>query len=98
MQSTNVPNVRRPKSSATRGVSLGRLGQPTPSTVQAMFLRRFQNLLEKRAEHSEQYPESDWRRRLIDKALYSTYRDCLDLELGEDVRELLKGGQEVPTP
>ena len=97
MQSTNVPSIWRPRSSGAQGVPVERLRRPLHTPEQVMFLRRFHDLLEKRAAYGERYPETDWRRRLIDKALYSTYCDCLELELGDEVRELLRAGHEVPT-
>jgi hypothetical protein len=61
---------------------------------QTLFLRRLEDLLEKRQLHTGLHPDGDWRRRLIDKALYSTYRDCLDLSVGDEARELLQRGRE----
>src|SRR5437773_8529547 len=97
MQSTNVPSIWRPRSRGAQVVPVEQLRPPLHSAEQALFLRRFHDLLEKRATYGDRYPETDWRRRLIDKALYSTYRDCLELELGGEVRELLRAGHEVPT-
>jgi hypothetical protein len=92
MQSSNVPNVWRSRSGPLANPALDRFRRPSLTPEQALFLRRFQNLLDKRQEF-EPLPMIDWRRRLIDKALYSTYRDCLDLDVGREVRDILERGR-----
>jgi hypothetical protein len=93
MQSSNVSNVWRPRQAPPTGPAIDRFRRPAHTEEQTLFLRRFQSLLEKRVECAERFPVSDWRRRLIDKALYSTYRDCLDLDVGDEVRDILERGR-----
>jgi hypothetical protein len=96
MQSSNVPNVWRPRPGSTANQPLDRLRRSTLSTEQSMFLKRFSDLVEKRRQNVGRFAESDWHRRLVDKALFSTYRDCLDLDVGEEARGILRRGQVTP--
>jgi hypothetical protein len=93
MQSSNIPNVWRPRGTTPSNPTLDRFRRPTLTFEQALFLKRFQDLTDKRRLHAEILPEDDWRRRLIDKALFSTYRDCLDLDVSDEVRDILERGQ-----
>jgi hypothetical protein len=58
--------------------------------TQAFFLARLQDLIARRQEQGSQLPADDWRLRLLDKALYSSFRDCVDLGVGDDARSLLR--------
>src|SRR5262249_2786635 len=90
MQSSNVPNVWRPRHGTPGNPALDRFRRPTHTSEQALFLRRFQDLLDKRFQFADRLPASDWCRRLIDKALCSTYVDCLDLDVRDEVRDILE--------
>ena len=90
MQTTNLSNVWGTRTSSTQATSVDRLRRTAHSQEQALFLHRFQALLAKRHQHIQHLQPTDWRLRLIDKALYSTYQDCLDLTLGDEVREILR--------
>jgi hypothetical protein len=92
MQSSNVSNVWRTRPGSPGSPVLDRFRRPAHTPEQALFLKRFQDLLEKR-HHADRLPANDWRRRLIDKALYSTYLDCLDLDVGGEVRDILERGR-----
>lgn len=59
------------------------------SPIQSLFLNRLSRLLHLREEWHGRRPPSDWRVRLIDKAIYSTYRDCLELGIAETAREMI---------
>jgi len=58
--------------------------------VQSLFLLRFQGLISKRKQTVGLIEVADWRSRLLEKALYSTYRDCTDLGIGEEASRLLR--------
>ena len=94
MQTTNLSNVwgARPGPAS----SIDRLRRPAHSQEQSLFLHRFETLLSKRQQHLGRLPPGDWRMRLIDKALYSTYRDCLALSVGDEVREILRRERKEP--
>ncbi len=82
MQATNGPDT------LNRSYPGGPLRGYTP--VQSLFLTRLQSLVAKRQQHAGQLEATDWRLRLLDKALYSTYRDCVELGVGEQARGVLR--------
>lgn len=90
MQTTNLSNVWGPRTSSASTSSGERLRRPAHTQEQLLFLQRFQTLLAKRHQQVGHLQPNDWRLRLIDKALYSTYQDCLALNLGDEVREILR--------
>jgi hypothetical protein len=57
------------------------------SRLQKHFLKRLNRLLSLRAEQSEQVNEPGLR--LIDRAIYSTYCDAVDLGVTADAQRLL---------
>ena len=65
------------------------LGPDPASEMQALFLVRLSALLEKRDGKAPGTfnPEQ---RRLLDKAIYSTFRDCIDLNVSSQARSLLR--------
>ena len=63
--------------------------------LQTLFLRRLQGLIEKRRLHVGTLPPSDWRIRLIDKALYSTYSDCLQVGLSDEAQTLIRQARQA---
>lgn len=93
MQSSNIPNVWRPRNNSSTNSPLERLRRSSQTIEQTMFLKRLHDLSDKRRQNADRLVASDWRRRLIDKALYSTYRDCLSLDVGEEAREILRHQQ-----
>lgn len=88
MQTSNTQNLWKPRAGTSPNPYSGNLRRH--SAEQALFLRRFRDLLEKRQQYSGRFAISDWRRRLIDKALYSTFLDCMSLEVGDEAREILR--------
>lgn len=87
MQTSNTQNLWKPRTGTSPNPYSG--GLRRHSVEQSLFLRRFRDLLEKRQQYSGRFASGDWRRRLIDKALYSTYLDCLSLDVGDEAREIL---------
>jgi len=90
MQTTNLSNVWGTRTSSNPTSSVDRLRRPAHTQEQSLFLHRFEVLLTKRHQHAGRLQPSDWRLRLLDKALYSTYRDCLSLSVGDEAREILR--------
>ncbi len=82
MQASDRPNL------INRSQPGGPLRGYTP--VQSLFLLRLQGLIGKHQQYTGRVASSDWRLRLLDKALYSTYRDCVDLSIGDEARNLLR--------
>lgn len=64
------------------------------SPTQLFFLMRLSYLQRQRRETMNVLDAGDWRMRLIHKALYSTYQDCLDQGVGEEAKLLM--AQQAP--
>lgn len=65
------------------------------SPLQLFFLMRLSWLQRQRRECINVLDANDWRMRLLHKALYSTYQDCLREGVEEEAKILL--GQQQPT-
>lgn len=61
----------------------------TYSTLQTFYLLRMMRLLKLQKEVANPLDVSDWRLRLLNKAIYSTYCDCVALSLGNEARTLM---------
>ena len=57
--------------------------------TQLHFLMRLSHLQKQRRETVNVFETTDWRVRLINKSLYSTYRDCEELGVGEEAKLLM---------
>ncbi len=68
--------------------TLGSANLPAYTPLQLHSLMRLRDLLRKREEVGDSLKSGDWRLRLLDKAIYSTYRDCLELGVGNDAKAL----------
>ena len=58
------------------------------SNLQMFFLVRLGHLLRLRREWAGKLSSEHWRLRLLDKAIYSTYQDCLEQGLSADTKAL----------
>jgi hypothetical protein len=65
--------------------------------VQLFFLLRLERLLRLRREHAALSTASDWWAKLLNKAIYSTYCDCIEQKVGEDAKKLLARDQAATT-
>ena len=64
------------------------IGPDIAGATQALFLSRLRQLLERRYQSIESYtPEQQ---RALDRAIYSTFCDCLELGLNGQARALLR--------
>ena len=66
----------------------GRSGPRSFSAVQTLFLLRLTKLLGDRQDWSKRLAADDWRIRLLNKAIYSTFCDCVEQGIAEDARDL----------
>ncbi len=67
----------------------GRQARIKPYTeLQLFFLLRLERLLRVRREHAALANSNDWWAKLLNKAIYSTFCDCIELAVGEDARSL----------
>ena len=61
--------------------------------LQRFYLQRLRRLVATRQEHGINLTSGSSELRLLDRAVYSTFCDCLDLGSGEDARAVLRGEQ-----
>jgi hypothetical protein len=59
------------------------------SPTQLFFLMRLSYLQRQRRECVNVLENADWRMRLLNKALYSTYQDCVEAGVGTEAKLLL---------
>lgn len=62
--------------------------------LQAHFLRRLIQLRQRRTACAQQSPVDPWLLAVLDRAVYATYRDCVEMGLGEEARRVLARGVE----
>ncbi len=67
----------------------------TYTAWQLFFLERLAWLHKQRRECVNVLSPSDWQMRLLNKALYSTYRDCVDVGVEEGAKLLLAKEQQT---
>jgi len=65
----------------------GGLRSYTPT--QLFFLTRLSWLVRQRRELINTLDTTDWHRKLLDKALYSTFLDCMEEGVGDEAKGLL---------
>lgn len=58
--------------------------------VQVHCLLRLARLLTLRREHGNSLQADDWRNKLLNKATYSTYCDCMEAGVANDARTLFQ--------
>ncbi len=63
------------------------------SEIQLFFLLRLERLLRLKREHATLSSASDWWTKLLSRAIYSTFCDCIEQGVGEDARKLLARDQ-----
>ncbi len=68
-------------------VQTGGLRSYTP--IQLFLLTRLASLVRQRREFINMLDAGDWKRKLLDKALYSTYLDCVEQGVGDEAKGLL---------
>lgn len=68
--------------------TLPELTEALTAQVQALFLSRLRSLLDKRHGGAARLTEAQGK--LLDKAIYSTFCDCLELGMNAQARALLR--------
>ena len=63
--------------------------------TQLFFLTRLTGLVRQRRELVNTLDQSDYRRKLLDKALYSTFMDCTEEGLADEAKNLLAHQNQV---
>jgi hypothetical protein len=65
-------------------------GLQSYSPFQLLFLLRLARLLRERQDWARKLNSGDWRIRLLNKAIYSTFCDCVEQGVAEDARSLFE--------
>ena len=65
-------------------------GLQSYSPFQLLFLLRLARLLRERQEWARKLSSNDWRIKLLNKAIYSTFCDCVEQGVAEDARSLFE--------
>jgi len=66
------------------------------SAVQLFFIIRLSKLIGQRRDCERALDTDDWRMKLLNKSIYSIYRDCVELGIGEDARTLFRQEKNAP--
>lgn len=61
--------------------------------MQLLFLLRLSRLLRQREEYSKLLSPDDWRMKLFNKSIYSTFCDCVEQGTGDDAKSLFQQHQ-----
>ncbi len=81
-------------SGAERNISGGIRGEPQRPVLllylQSFFLKRLERGIHLREEYAVLGQSGDWWMKLLDRFIYSSFCDCLDLGVGEDARRLMR--------
>jgi hypothetical protein len=89
-------NQERPSTPGTQALGIGdlrrRLGGRgrAHNAMQSHFLLRLARLLTIRRTEAASLAADDWRVRLLNKATYCTYCDCVEAGVGDDARALFQ--------
>jgi hypothetical protein len=69
-------------------------GLKSYTQLQLFFLWRLSYLQKQRRETTNVLDGNDWRMRGLNKALYSTYRDCVEEGVGDEAKLLIAQQQD----
>ncbi|MHB1004273.1 MAG: hypothetical protein ACYC3S_01375 [Chloroflexota bacterium] len=58
------------------------------NALQSLFLGRLVRLLRQRRDYASVLGADDWRMKLLNKAIYSTFCDCLEIGIADEARGL----------
>jgi hypothetical protein len=85
-----VPDVAEAPVLTASDVSATRSSFPSPHSLNSLFLARLSRLLHQESEWRSRVGAEDWRIKLIQRAIYSTYRDCATNDVGDKARDLIR--------
>jgi hypothetical protein len=91
-QENALADVAEPIPATGLTVNYARVPQSAPAIpdpLQNLFLRRLTRLVHQESEWHARVEPDDWRIKLIQRAIYSTYCDCATTEAGETARDLI---------
>ena len=61
--------------------------------MQLLFLLRLSRMLRQKEEYAKLLSPDDWRMKLFNKAIYSTFCDCVQQGIGDDAKALFQQHQ-----
>ncbi len=74
----------------------GKAAARSYSSFQMLYLLRLSKLLRDRQDWSRRLTADDWRLKLLNKAIYSTFCDCVEQGVAEDARTLFAQNRSAP--
>lgn len=95
-QENAPPAVAEPIPSTGSAMISIRVPQPAPVPLETIFLRRLSRLLHQESEWRMRVGPEDWRIKLIQRTIYSTYCDCAANNVGETARDLIRNRRYNP--
>jgi len=78
----------RDKTTKDRKLTLPEVRQATKDQLREGYLQRLRRLLRLRRDHFEELNEQGLR--LLDRSIFATYCDCIDIGRGNEARDVLK--------
>ena len=87
-----MSNEYEPKKTSSESVTLSPklLFEKKYSSVQSLFLGRINRIAELKKRYSGKLPPTDWRIRLINRSLYSTFVDCQGQNMQDEASQTLE--------
>ncbi len=86
MDQLDNPNTTSDSATPVDATAVGDGALAQFSAIQQLDLTRYARLDMLRRQELPGLPATDWRARLINKALFSTYEDCVAAGVGEEAR------------
>jgi hypothetical protein len=77
-----------PKQTDERGQDIEMPNLRTYNALQSLFLSRLVRLLRQRRDYVNVLNANDWRILLLNRAIYSTFCDCLEIGVADEARTL----------
>jgi len=84
------PNVPLNPTAASLSLTPGHSTPVQPTEIQTVLLNRLHRLVRIEAEWRHRVPDGDWRVKLIHKAIYSTYCDCIVEGVSIQARQIVR--------
>lgn len=97
MSMSNARASRDKQTMKERKLTLPEVRQATKEQLREGYLQRLRRLLRLRRDHFEELNEQGLR--LLDRSIFATYCDCIDIGQGDEARGVLKDVRlTVPLP
>ncbi len=87
--STPASGGKNPATQQQSG-SAKRIKVATRTALQLYYIHRLENLITLRNSYEVEAPTEEWLVPAVNKAIYSTYLDCIEYKVGNDAKALFK--------